>query len=550
MKRRICTLLGVLLPIVALTQAIKRNPAGIKRPHMVWIVCEDMSPHLSCYGEEVIQTPHLDTLAKEGVRYTNAYTVAGVCAPSRSAIITGLYPSAAGTNNMRNYQPRERDTEENGGTIPSYSVVLPYYVKCFPEYLRQEGYYCTNNAKEDYQFEAPVTVWDESSNKAHWRNRPAGAPFFAVFNLNITHESKVWERKSQPLLVALDKVKVPPYYPDVPEVRQDIARFLSNVIEMDRQAGAIIRQLKEDGLYDSTIIFFFSDHGDGLPYVKREVLKRGLQIPLLVKFPFSQGAGTTDSRLVSGVDLGPTALSLAGVNVPAYLHGRPFLGAQTPPTGRHFVFGARDRMDEEVDRVRTLFDGRFQYIKNYMPQQPPYQDIDYRYRQPLMKKMLAMRDSGLLNAVQMLWFRETKPQEELYDTEKDPYEFNNLATNPAYAAKLKELRGQFIRLEREIGDKHVLPEQELIRQMWNGGSEPPATATPIIQVNGGGVKVSCETKGASIGYKVVKKGQKVPAAWQLYQDKVIPLEAGDRIVVQAQRIGYKAAQSTFTSGTQ
>lgn len=546
MKKRTFILLAVLLPLFACTQAAGSRAKPLHRPNIVWIVCEDMSPHLSCYGETAIETPHLDGLAKDGVRYTNVYTVAGVCAPSRSGIITGLYPSSIGTDNMRNYQPRKKDSDEDGGTTPSYSAVLPDYAKCFPENLRAAGYYCTNNAKEDYQFEAPVTVWDESSNRAHWRNRPAGVPFFAVFNLNVTHESKVWERRGQPLLVDPANVTVPPYYPDVPEVRQDLARHLSNVIEMDRQAGAIIKQLKDDGLYDSTIVFFYSDHGDGLPYVKREVLKRGLQVPLIVKMPGAHQAGTTDSRLVSGVDFGPTVLSLAGVQVPAYMHGQPFLGAQTPATGRRYVFAARDRMDEEVDRVRTVFDGRNQYIKNYQPGQSPYQDIDYRHRQPMMRKMLQMRDSGLLNAVQMRWFREDKPVEELYDTEKDPYEFHNLATDPAYAAKLKTLRGQFDRLEKEIGDQHAVPEPEMVRRMWGGGSEPPATAAPQIREKGNGVVLSCATKGASIGYKVVKKGGKAPAAWQVYGGGVIPLGAGDRIVVQAQRIGYKAAQASFT----
>lgn len=546
MKRNLAVLLILLLPVLAFGQSAKPTRPPVHRPNIVWIVCEDMSPHLGCYGEEVIQTPNLDALAKDGVRYTNAYMVAGVCAPSRSGIITGLYPSSIGSDNMRNYQPRKQGEEEGGsGTIASYSVVPPSYVKCFPEYLRREGYYCTNNAKEDYQFQAPVTVWDESSNKAHWRNRPAGAPFFSVFNLNVTHESKVWERSGQPLLVAPEKVKVPPYYPDVAEVRQDLARFLSNVIEMDRQAGAILRQLKEDGLYDSTIIFFYSDHGDGLPYVKREVLKRGLQVPLIVKLPLGQRAGTTDERLISGVDLAPSVLSLAGVGVPSYMHGRAFLGRQTAVQQRSFVFAARDRMDEEVDRVRTVFDGRFQYIKNYMPQKPSYQDIDYRHRQPIMKKMLALRDSGLLDARQMLWFRETKPVEELYDTEKDPYEFNNLASNAAYAPRLKELRSQLHRLEKEMGDRHALPEGEMVRQMWGGKSEPPVTALPQFQQHPNGVRLSCATEGASIGYKVIKKNQKAPGAWQVYQNEAIPLEEGDRLVVQAQRIGYKASQNTF-----
>lgn len=512
---------------------------NVSRPNIVWIVCEDMSPHLSAFGEKTIQTPYLDELAKDGIRFTHVYTIAGVCAPSRSAIITGMYPTKTGANNMRTLSL-------STGPVPAYvpgpySVVLPPYAKGFPEYLRAAGYYCTNSAKQDYQFQAPVTLWDESSRDAHWRNRPAGQPFFAVFNLGITHESQIWQRTGEPLLVDPSDVEVPPYYPDVPEVRQDIARHLNNVIRMDQQAGALIQQLKDDGLYDNTIIFFYSDHGDGLPYVKREILKRGLHIPLIVKLPGQAGAGAASGELISSLDLPATVLSLAGVPIPAYMDGQAFLGVQKSRDGRKYIFAARDRMDMELDRVRTVMDTSFQYIRNYMTDRPNYQDVRYRLQMPMMKRMKSMRDSGLLKPEAMIWFKTTKPVEELYDLKKDPYELKNLAGEKRYRKKLEELREVYDRWYEQNGDRSERPEIQMVKEeMWGGKNEPPVTALPqIIRVEGG-VRIHCETAGASIGYKlnVTEAEIKETSGWGLYRYQSIPLQKGEKITVKAQRIGY------------
>ncbi|HMR85532.1 MAG TPA: sulfatase [Niabella sp.] len=517
------------------------------RPNIVWIVCEDMSPHLSTFGEKTINTPHLDQLARDGIRFTHAYTVAGVCAPSCSALITGMYPTKTGANNMRTLSAPP-------GPVPDYvpapySVVLPPYVKGFPEYLRAAGYYCTNNAKQDYQFQAPVTIWDESSTKAHWRNRPGGKPFFAVFNLGITHEAQIWERAGEPLLVNPSDVQVPPYYPDIPEVRQDIARHLTNVIKMDQQAGAIIQQLKDDGLYDSTIVFFYSDHGDGLPYVKREVLKRGLHIPLIVKLPGKRSAGAVNKELISSLDLPATILSLAGIPVPAYMDGQAFLGAQRSEKMRKYVFAGRDRMDTEVDRVRTLMDTAFQYIRNYMPDKPGYQDALYRLQMPMMKRMKNMRDSGLLNPDAMAWFKTSKPREELYDLKNDPYELKNLANDKRYKRKLEELRAVYNEWYEQTGDRAIVPElQMLTREMWGGEKEPPVTEPPQVIKVDGGILIRCATAGASIGYKInaTEADAKGTGGWSLYRYQYIPLKKGDRITIKAQRIGYTESMATFT----
>ena len=364
-----------------------RPPAA--QPNILWITCEDMSYHLSCFGDKQVKTPNLDQLAAEGVRYSHVYSTAGVCAPSRSSIITGMYQNSIGTMHMRTLQGDPYPHKSS--PTKSYSAVLPEPVRCFPEFLRKAGYYCTNNSKEDYQFVPPVTVWDESNPKAHWRQRPqANSPFFSIFNLMITHESQVWMREKEPLLVKPEEVTVPVYYPDTKTVRHDIARNLSNVMRMDSIVGTIIRQLKDDGLYDNTIIFFYSDHGDGLPFVKREVYDRGLRVPMIVRIPEqfrvkgSRLAGNVEDRLVSFVDLAPTVLSLAGVPVPAYIQGQAFLGEQEAPSARKYIFAGRDRMDTELDRVRTVGDGRYKYYRNFMPEKPYYQNIGYRQSIPMM----------------------------------------------------------------------------------------------------------------------------------------------------------------------
>lgn len=532
---------------LGITAGLQAQETNIVRPNIVWITCEDMSPHLSCFGETQIKTPNLDALAKDGVKYTNTYTCAGVCAPSRNGIITGMYPISIGGDNMRNYQAGKRGQEEvTSRVLPSYSIVPPSYVRCFPEFLRKEMYYCTNNPKEDYQFEAPVTAWDESNNKAHWKNRPDGKPFFAVFNIGVTHESQLWLRDSLPLDVDPAKVIVPPYYPDNAETRRAIARQLSNVIEMDRQAGKIIQELKDSGLYNNTLIFFYSDHGDGLPYAKREITKRGLHIPMIIKFPGQVNAGKTDNRLISAIDFGPTVLSLADVTIPQYMHGQAFLGTQQKHQ-RKYIYAARDRMDGEVDRVRSIFDGRYQYIKNYMPEKPFYQNIVYRLQIPMMKKMIEMKDAGKLNAVQMRWFSK-KPVEELYDTEKDPYQLNNLATNPAYKTKLKELKSEYDKWINEVGDMHVLPELELRNKMWGNDKDAPVTAKPELIKVKDGYTISCATPGASIGYILTPKNgvNKMGGnSWKVYHYGSINLKEGDVIKIRAQRIGFIASELTF-----
>ncbi len=510
-----------------------------ERPNIVWIVNEDMSPeHLGSYGGTGGKTPNLDQFAKESLKYTNAFSTAGVCAPSRAAIITGAYQTSIGAHNMRTLGMSANALDAYPDDFKSYSTVLPEEMRGFPEYLRMLGYYTTNNSKEDYQFVAPKTMWDESSNKAHWKNRPdPDQPFFSIFNLTISHESQVWARENEPLLVDPDSVTVPPVYPDDSISRRTLARFITNVVRMDSQVGEIIKELKDAGLYDNTIIFYYSDHGDGMPYFKRELYDRGLKIPLLIKAPFLE-PGTVTNELVSFIDFGPTVLSLAGIKIPMAMQGQPFLGEQKAAP-RKYVYAARDRMDSEVDRVRAVSDGRFKYIRNYMINKPNYQNIQYRLNNPLMIHLLELHEQGELTPEQDRWFDEIKPKEELYDTQEDPWEFNNLAGNPEYEAKLEEMRKAHLDWINYYGDLGAKNEMEMVREWWGGNNFAPTTEPAAILFEDGLVALKSPTPSASIGYR-----KSTTDVWTVYQ-KPFEWNTGDSLYVLAHRIGYEPSMGAM-----
>ena len=333
-----------------------------RKPNIVWIVTEDISPTLSFYGDTTAKTPNLDKLASESLVYDNAFTTVGVCAPSRSSIITGMYPTSIGTTHMRtshdvfswgrrDYSAKVDIKDVNGNEIRKYSAVVPNYVKCYTEYLRKAGYYCTNNNKTDYQFAAPVTSWDENSKSAHWRNTPKGKPFFSIFNIDVSHESYLWRNKDLPLTVNPKNVPVPPYLPDNKATRNTIARHYSNVELMDKRVEKIINQLKEDGLYDNTIIFFYSDHGGPLPRGKRAILDSGLKVPFMVKD--AKGTKGRTDRLISFVDLAPTMLSLAGVKPLDYMEGKAFMGSYNTEK-RDFVYVVQKQGSDELFQLLSV----------------------------------------------------------------------------------------------------------------------------------------------------------------------------------------------------
>lgn len=504
------------------------------RPNIVWISAEDVSPRMACYGDSTITTPNIDRLAKEGILYRHTYTPAGVCSPTRHAIITGMYQMSTGGHNMRT---QGNTYPEQTGLPKEYSVVTPPEIKGFPEYLRAAGYYVTNNVKEDYQFRAPLSMWNESSKKATFRNRPDNKPFFSVFNFTTTHESQIWKRAENPMRADPAKVTLPPYYPDNEISRTDVARHYSNISELDDQVGEIMQQLEDDGLLENTIVFFWGDHGDGLPFYKREIYKRGTHIPLIVRYPNGYKAGTEDSDMHNAIDFGPTVLSLAGVDVPKHMHGKAFLGNQKEEA-REYIFGARDRLDSEYDRVRSVLNKKYQFIKNFAPEKPLYMNIAYRKQIPTMRMILAEKEKGTLNEEQMFWFQETKSEEEFYDLEKDPYQLINLINEPELQDEIAKMRTALLSWVDEVGDLGAIPEKELVAQWWNNESEAPKTAEPTIEKNEEEVMISCPTEGASIVYKTAAAND-----WTLYTGTFSTVDA-DSLYVVAHRIGYQPSSLT------
>jgi len=503
------------------------------KPNILWITCEDQMPTLGCYGDQISKTPNLDKLAQEGIRFTNVFSTAGVCAPSRATLITGMYQNSIGAHHMRTLGSAEFRP------VPTYSAVIPEYVKCYSELLRKDGYYCTNNSKQDYQFIPPVTAWDESSAKAHWKNRPKEKPFFAIFNFTICHESGMWKNKDHPLRVDPDDVIVPPYYPDNEIVRKEIARNYSNLYEMDSIAGVFLDELEAEGLLDNTIVFFYSDHGGPLPRQKREIYDTGLKVPLIIRFPNQQMAGKTVEELVSFVDFAPTLLSLVNINVPDYMQGQAFLGNQQS-TPRKYIYAARDRLDDEYDMVRGIRDTRFKFFKNFQPEKPYIMDIEYRLQMDLMNELIRAHETGELNEKQELWFAQSKPEEELYDLDVDPYELNNLIDDPAYEYKAEELRTALNEWMDDIDDKGLIPETEMISAMWEGNEKPPVTAFPAISVHEGLISIDCTTPGASIGYKIIKDGIE-GKSWEVYSAP-FELKNNEALIYLAHRIGYEPSQ--------
>ncbi len=506
------------------------------KPNILWLSVEDMSPRLGAYGDHTIPTPNIDRIAKEGVMYTNAFSTAGVCAPSRCAVITAMYQTAVGGHNMRTFNIYP----EVKGIPTNYSIVPPPYVKAFPEYLRANGYFCTNNSKTDYQFESTPTMWDENNTTAHYKNRDKRQPFFAVFNCMITHESQIWERSKRPLRVDPSKVRVPPFYPDTDSVRRDIARHYTNISETDDWVGQKLKELEDAGQLDNTIIFFWSDHGDGLPFYKREITDRGLRVPLIIRYPHKQNSGTIVPDLVSLIDLGPTSLSLAGIKPPAYMQGQAFEGKYKVPS-RKYIFGARDRMDVPVDRVRSVRDEHFRYVRNYNPELAAYQNITYRIQQPVMREILRQRDGGTLNANQIQWFAAPRSAEELYALDSDSLEMRNVSSNPAYEKDLKRLRKVLDEWIIQTNDWGSVPESQMLTQMWNGKSEPPVTEDPIVTASNGLIAILVKTEGASIGYQIVREKNDKSGSWCVY-DKPFKIPKGNTVIAVAQRIGYQRSR--------
>lgn len=415
-----------------------------QRPNIVWIVSEDNNPFIGAYGDKLARTPNIDRLAGQGILYRNAYSNAPVCAPSRFGILTGVLPeSCSPAQHMR-------ANAKAAGILPSY-----------PELLRKAGYYVTNNVKTDYNCDIdPAAIWNESSPKAHWRNRAPGQPFMAVFNLMTTHESQNF--KPTPGAVKPDQVRVPAYMPDTPGIRQDIASYYNRMEIMDGQVGKLLADLEAAGLAEDTIVFYYSDNGGILIRSKRFCFDEGLRCALIARVPDKWAhlapvkRGSRVANPVSFIDLAPTVLSLAGVPIPPTMQGKALLGRAARKPGR-FAFGMRNRMDERYDFVRTVTDGRFRYIRNYLPHIPAGQNVSFAWLARSYQDIDRLRLDGKLDAKQRRFFEE-RPYEEFYDLQSDPDEVTNLAASPQHRARLNEMRRALDAHMLRINDNGFIPE--------------------------------------------------------------------------------------------
>lgn len=472
--------------------------AADRRLNIVWIMGEDMGPELGCYGDAQALTPNMDRLAREGARFTRCFTHAPVCAPCRSGLITGMYPTTLGTHHMRS------------------KLISP--PPTFTSYLRKAGYFVAWPGKTDFNFDVPNDAFDST---AEWltgtgvqptakkkAGKKAGPeklpqPFFAFINLGDSHESSIrMKDKFKNLTANLkpverhdpSKMSVPPYHPDAPEVRRDLANYYDLVTAVDHKVGAVLKFLDEQGLADNTVVFLTGDHGRGLSRSKRWVYDSGIHVPLIVRWPGKIKPGTVREDLVSFIDFAPTALALAnaeGITHPwplpegefrlvatrdgklpssggagggfVHMQGRIFLGPKTEPEPK-YVFAARDRMDETYDRIRSVRAKQFHYIRNFEPQLPYAQRIAYMEEMPTMQVWRRLNAEGKLTGPQKLFFAPTKPREELYDTQSDPHEIHNLADSPKHQAVLKELRGALDEWIEQTHDLGAVPEQELIKR--------------------------------------------------------------------------------------
>lgn len=432
-----------------LSSFIVVSASAADRPNILWLTSEDHGPHMGCYGDTYADTPNVDALAAKGMLFKHAWSCGPVCAAARTTIIAGMYSPSTGGEHMRSM------------------AAMPKGTKMYPQFLREAGYYCTNNNKEDYNLQKPEGVWDESNGKAHWKNRKDGQPFFAIFNEQCSHESQIRKR---PHVAIHDpaKARVPAYHPDTPEVRQDWAQYYDQVTLADASAGNRLKELEAAGLAEDTIVFYYADHGSGMPRNKRWPSNSGLQVPMVVYFPpkwkhlapKEYGAGVKSDRLVSFVDLAPTLLSLIGVQPPEWMQGHAFAGKfQTEP--QPYVYGFRGRMDERYDCVRSVTDGRFVYLRNYMPHLSQGQHVNYQFETPTTRVWRELYDAGKTTPEQSIFWKTPKDAEELYDLQSDPDEVHNLAAKPEHAETLAKMRTAQEGLALKIRDVGLICEGEM-----------------------------------------------------------------------------------------
>ncbi len=521
-------------------------PAALERPNIFLITLEDLSPKFGSFGDAAAQTPNIDALAAKGIRFPNTFTTAGVCAPSRSALITGVHQQTMGTMHMR--------TTMFGRDMPygaSYLAVPPATIKAFPELLRAGGYYALNKSKTDYQFGTPFTVWDESSGAANWKNAPADKPLFAMINFNQTHESygfpadidsegnrnaksfvprNIKFDKTKTVFTDPDSIAVPPYYPDTATVRKSIARYYDNVARTDALIGKLLSDIQASERGKNAVIILTTDHGDGLPRAKRTLYDSGLKVPMIIAYSDERNAGDLREDLVSFVDLAPTILNFAGVDIPDFIQGRVFEG-ENRAAPRRYIYAAADRLDEREQRFKAVRDDGYKYIRNYTPDKPRLPDIGYQNNSPIMAQMRSLYARRKLANVSAKYFDTPSPKDELYQLSKDPHEINNLAAKPGYQPKLKSMQSAMDAWIARTGDLSAVPELEMVARMWPDGTQP-VTAAPTACLKGKDVVWKSVTPGASIGVATRPEAK----AFSLYTEAYTP--EGNALHAKSVRYGY------------
>tara|TARA_B100000989_G_scaffold276704_1_gene237135 strand:+ start:4679 stop:6079 length:1401 start_codon:yes stop_codon:yes gene_type:complete len=462
----------LLLLFVVLISACNQK----QKPNIIWITCEDQSYYLFPFnGNSDVSLPNLEELAQESTVFTNMYSTYPVCAPARSSIISGMYPQSIGTHNMRamhydNYFRNEkkigvRNKSEANLKFPRYSSKLAESVKTFPQILRENGYFTYNQTKGDYNYIINDSTWSLFNKK--YEITQNDTPLFAVYNFDITHERRMWERDNQNLQINPKKIDIPPFFPDDSIVRRSYAVNYSNMIEMDKQIGQLIDKLKSKNLYENSFIFFFSDHGGPFPRHKRAIYETGTKTPFLVKFPKGKKEVVNNKQLLSFVDLAPTVLSIAGIKLPSEYQGYAFLGKYKNDLERNFLFTSSDRFDEHTDRIRAIRGKKYKYIRNYFPLNAHALDVNYRKQMPLMRHLTTLHLTGKLSDYQNNWFETPKLMEELYDLQNDPFELENLSEDKKYLNVKEELSYNLEKWMEEIDDLGGIPEKELYKLIGN-----------------------------------------------------------------------------------
>lgn len=522
------------------------------KPNILLLMAEDLSPRIGAFGDSIAQTPNIDALAERGVRFTNVFTTSGVCAPSRAATIMGMHQISFGAQHMRT--SRE-----------DYLALPPVDAKAFPELLRRQGYFTLTDGKLDYQFsgtmgDGPFTIWDLQGRKIGIEDAPLDKPFFAQINFPMTHESGVlpplgsWPNSVTHFAMQLmrtilnwsapegtpiraEEIALEPYYPDTATVRADIARHYQNISAMDAQVGQVIEHLQQSGLAENTIVIWTSDHGDGLPRAKRELYDSGLKVPMVVYWPDALRPkhlrpGTSDSRLISFVDLAPSILAMAGAEAPAAMQGQDIFGPTS--LNRQYVYASRDRIDEVPDRQRAIRNARFKLIRSYQPEQIGGHALDFRDNIPMMREMRTLFEEGKLNKDQGLWF-EPPGAQRLFDTQIDPHELTNLAENTEYQSVLNELNRELDAWLARVGDWSEHSEQEMIARIQPDGKQG-VTPIPTVRIGSSGVTIQSRERHASLGYRL-NDGD-----WQLYTGP-IRVKSGDLITAKAVRYGWNESET-------